>query len=164
MDLLSICGLIVGILALIQAYIYNRSANQLNERTVQMQKYVENMINHSNLLNMYTFLGVREILGNDKNSDGTIQKLSLTKDTVVFIKGLDYAVQNSDSCKEIIFQSGVMKPKVYGEKVLDFLNSDEKTLKITLKSEISKSSIEDFMSMFSSLLTYDISVLHNIHF
>lgn len=34
MDLLSICGLIVGILALIQAYIYNRSANQLNERTV----------------------------------------------------------------------------------------------------------------------------------
>ena len=39
-----------------------------------------------------------------------IQKLSFTKDTVVFIKGLDYAVQNSDSCKEIIFQSGVMKP------------------------------------------------------
>jgi len=110
MDLLSICGLIVGILALIQAYIYNRSANQLNERTVQMQKYVENMINHSNLLNMYTFLGVREILGNDKNADGTIQKLSFTKDTVEFIKGLDYAVQNSDSCKEIIFQSGVMKP------------------------------------------------------
>lgn len=164
MDLLSICGLIVGTLALIQAYIYNQSANQLNERTVQMQKYVENMINHSNLLNMYTFLGVREILGNDKNADGTIQKLSFTKDTVVFIKGLDYAVQNSDNCKEIIFQSGVMKPKVYGEKVLAFLNSDEKTLKITLKSEISKSSIEDFMSMSSSLLTYDISVLHNIHF
>lgn len=35
MDLLSICGLIVGILALIQAYIYNQFANQLNERTVQ---------------------------------------------------------------------------------------------------------------------------------
>ena len=57
-----------------------------------------------------------------------------------------------------------MKPKVYGKHVSDFLSSDVKTLKITLRSEVSKSSIEDFMSMSSSLLDFDVSVLHNIHF
>lgn len=171
MDPLSIAGLVVGILALLQAAYYNHSAKKTNKRTEQMQnhmdqvqKYMENMINHSNLLNMYTFLGVREMLGTDKiSSEGTII-IPMTKDTVIFTKGVDYSTQNADACKQIIFQSGVMKPKVYGKHVSDFLSSDAKTLKITLRSEITKSSIEDFMSMSSSLLNFDISVLHNIHF
>lgn len=171
MDPLSIAGLVVGILALLQAAYYNHSAKKTNKRTEQMQnhidqvqKYMENMINHSNLLNMYTFLGVREMLGTDKiSSEGTII-IPMTKDTVIFTKGVDYSTQNADACKQIIFQSGVMKPKVYGKQVSDFLSSDTKTLKITLRSEISKSSIEDFMSMSSSLLNFDISVLHNLHF
>lgn len=171
MDPLSIAGLVVGILALLQAAYYNHSAKKTNKRTEQMQnhidqvqKYMENMVNHSNLLNMYTFLGVREMLGTDKiSSEGTII-IPMTKDTVIFTKGVDYSTQNADACKQIIFQSGVMKPKVYGKQVSDFLSSDTKTLKITLRSEISKSSIEDFMSMSSSLLNFDISVLHNLHF
>ncbi len=171
MDPLSIAGLVVGILALLQAAYYNHSAKKTNKRTEQMQnhidqvqKYMENMINHSNLLNMYTFLGAREMLGTDKiSSEGTII-IPMTKDTVIFTKGVDYSTQNADACKQIIFQSGVMKPKVYGKQVSDFLSSDTKTLKITLRSEISKSSIEDFMSMSSSLLNFDISVLHNLHF
>ena len=171
LNVISIASLFVGVIALIQAACYNHSAKETNKRTEQMQnhmdqmqKYMENMINHSNLLNMYTFLGVREMLGTDKISSEGTPIISLTKDTVIFTKGIDYSTQNADACKQIIFQSGVMKPKVYGKHVSDFLSSDAKTLKITLRSEVSKSSIEDFMSMSSSLLDFDVSVLHNIHF
>ena len=165
LNVISIASLVVGVIALIQAACYNYSAKKTNKRTEQMQnhmdqmqKYMENMINHSNLLNMYTFLGVREMLGTDKISSEGTPIISLTKDTVIFTKGIDYSTQNADACKQIIFQSGVMKP------ISDFLSSDAKTLKITLRSEVSKSSIEDFMSMSSSLLDFDVSVLHNIHF
>ena len=159
MDPISIAGLVVGIGALIQAALYNRSANKLNKQTEQMQKYVENTINHSNLINMYTFLSVRDMA---KDTKGT--PISLAKDTVIFNKRATYSQSNSDTCKKIIFESGVIKPKVYGEKVTEFLNNNEQTLKITLKSELCKASIEQFMSMSAELLEYDICVLHNIHF
>ena len=165
MDLLSIIGLIVGIGALIQAAWYNHSANKLNKRTEQLQKYVENTITHSNLINMYTFLSVRDMAEyiNAASPNGKVA-ISLTKDTVIFNKSLDYSQNNSNKCKQIIFESGVIKPKVYGDKVTEFLNNDEQTLKITLKYELSKESIEQFISMSAKLLEYDICVLHNIHF
>lgn len=159
MDPLSIAGLAVGIVALIQAAYYNHSANKLNKRTEQMQKYVENTINHSNLINMYTFLSVRDMAKDIKETP-----ILLTKDTVIFNKSTTYSQDNSDKCKQIIFESGVMKPKVYGDKVTKFLSNNEQTLKINLRSEMNKSSIEQFMSMSAKLLEYDICVLHNIHF
>ena len=164
-NLLSIVSLIVGIGALIQAYRYQRSANEVNKRTKQIQKYIETVLNHSNLINMYMFLSIRDmakdikVISTNKNAP-----LSLKKDTITFSKGIDYSKDNSEKCKQIIFESNLMKYKLNINSVTEFLNNDEQTLKIPLKFELGKEDIEQFMSMSAELLEYDICVLHNIHF
>lgn len=164
MEAISIAGFIIGAIAVLQAAWYNHSANKLNKRTEQMQKYIENTINHSNLINMHTFLSIRELLKNNTVSSADTVTISLAKDTVIFNKSAAYSKNNADKCKQIIFESGVIKSKVYGNAVSHFLATDEPELKITLKSELSKKDIEKFMSMSAHLLEYDICVLHNIHF
>ncbi len=168
MDPLSIAGLIVGICALVQAALYNHSAKKLNKQTekiqAQTQKYVENIINHSNLINMYTFLKVREIAETANASLNNHIHLSMTKDTVIFTKSITYSKNNATQCEQIIFKSGVMKPRVYGKGVSNFLRTEEQTHKITLRYELSRDDIEHFMEMSAALLEYDICVLHNIHF
>lgn len=164
MDPLSIAGIIVGAAALIQAAWYNYSAEKFNKRTVQMQKYVENMITHSNLFNMYTFLEIREMTRKDQDNVAGKQVVSLAKDTITFNKSIDYSNINADKCKDIIFESGTVKPKVYGDKISAFLNSSDQVLKITLKFELTKEGVDRFISMTARLLEYDICVLHNMHF
>lgn len=164
MDPLSIAGLLVGIIALIQAAWYNHSANILNKKTEQMQNYIENTINHSNLINMYSFLSIRDISKTKISSDNDIETLSFVKDTIIFNKGTYYSKTNAEECQKIIFDSGVIKPKLYSNEITSFLKNDTRTLKITLKSELSKGNIENFLSMSAKLLDYNITLLHNIHF
>lgn len=164
MDLLSISGLIVGICALIQAAYYNHAANKLNKHTEQMQKSIETTINYTNLINMYTFLKVREISNTANQSSDKNMVISMVKDTIIFNKSAEYSNKNAKKCKEIIFQSGLIKPYLYEEKISHFLCSNEQMLNITLRFELSHSNLEYFLSMATHLLNYNITVLHSIYF
>ena len=65
---------------------------------------------------------------------------------------------------KIIHESNLIKEKAYGQSIEDFLQNNAKKIEVTLKSEIDKDTINDFLRMVNSLLDYNIFVFHNIHF
>lgn len=154
MDIVGIIGLVVGMAALLQAYLYNRSANKTNEETRRIQKHIQKMVDYNNLVNISSFLNIRDL----KQSSGIILK----KDVVIFEKGASYLKSTAAICEKIIFDSNIVKMRVYGEQIFNFLNSDEETLKITLKFEISQKEIKSFLYMASELLKYDVCILYTM--
>lgn len=68
--------------------------------------------------------------------------VSLIKDTIIFNKRVNYSKSNAVICEQITFNSNIIKFKVYGEKISEFLAGDEQTLDKTLKSQLSKNDME----------------------
>lgn len=153
----SIVGIIVGIMAIIQAFHYKQASDKLNQKTEQIQQFIKQSIIQSNFINMYTFIGMRESI------ESNTQSVSLYKDIITFMKS-NYNDSDYDKCIKIIYESNLIKENACGETIADFLHSDKEKVIVSLKSEINKNTINDFLKMVNSLLDYNIYVFHNIHF
>lgn len=153
----SFVGIIVSIMAIIQASHYKRASDKLNQKTEQIQQFIKQSIIQSNFINMYTFIGMRESI------ESNTQSVSLYKDKITFMKS-NYNDSDYDKCIKIIYESNLIKENAYSQTIADFLHSDNEKVIVSLKSEINKNTINDFLKMVNSLLDYNIYVFHNIHF
>lgn len=154
--LIGIAGAAFGACAIFQSYKYNK-------QTEQIQKHIENILNNSTFLNTYTFLNVRELI-KEYNRLSDKENIIIFKDTIIFNKAFDYSKDNSKKCLDIIYNTNIIKFKVFGDDIKTFLNNNESTLHITLRSDLQLEDIDKFLNMSSELLNYGVCVLHNIHF
>lgn len=103
-------SIVLAILALVQAYRYNKSTAKLNA-------YMTELLAYSNRASAINYIGIRKLICKDK--------LSLRKDELLFLKTPAYMKKNAGKCQQAMLDSGIIKIRFIKDVTMtSFLEKD----------------------------------------
>ena len=153
----SIIGIIFAILALGQAWYYNKKAEDYNKKAEKTNEDTMKIDEYTYLTSLYNIIELRAMIRRNQSieDNGVI----LEKDKIKLIKMHTYKKTNAEECLRLLTSANIIKYRLIDNRINEFLTNDKKDEHSTnLTHKLMHHECESFITLCEKLVKEGIRV------